>query len=353
MLPPLRRPASPSSLLTCACAALLLATAVRAEPAKDATLAIASIDARGGASADQAALLSDLFTATLVNDGKIRVVERAQIAKVMKEQALAQIQIGKLANARWVVVASVAAEGKGLILSARAIDSTTAQIAFADSLKIASSEQLSAAARQLARKLQDKLVGSATAGGEVVGDFDPSLVKEAARQLARLLAVRFPKVEGRLAEVIPDGTASCHFPDWRSEFAGQRFTVAGIDSVTGQELEKGIFLLKNISDKGCTGRIKSGGADEISNGDVLRSRPLKVAMDPLRVGPGTDPAMGKVFSAETAESLKNQGAFDVSSEAQVQLVGSISGGKGHRVIEVQALEKSGTVLQRWDLTGGF
>lgn len=367
MLPALPAPASLPRLLSwalLACAAF--AVAARAEPARDATLAIASVEARGGASADQAATLSDLFTATLVNDGKIRVVERSQIARIMKEQALAQsgmmsddaqIQIGKLAGARWMVVATVASEGRGLLLSVRAIDSTSAQIAFADSLKLGSSDQLSAGARQLARKLQDKLVGSSTslaAGGEAVGDFDPTLVKEASRQLARLLAVRFPKVEGRLREVIPNGSSSCRFPDWRSEFPGQHFTVAGIDSVTGQELEKGIFLLKVISDKGCSGRIKSSGADEISDNDIIRSQPLKVAMDPLRVGPGTDPAMGKLFSDETAESLKNQAAFVFSTgEAQVQLIGSISGAKGHRIIEVQALEKGGAVLQRWDLTGAF
>jgi hypothetical protein len=366
MFPPLPAPASLPRLFSgalLACAALT--AAARAEPAKDATLAIASVESRGGASADQAATLSDLFTATLVNDGKIRVVERSQIAKIMKEQALAQsgmmsddaqIQIGKLAGARWMVVATVANEGRGLLLSVRAIDSTSAQIAFADSLKLGSSDQLSAGARQLARKLQDKLVGSSTAaaGGEAVGDFDPTLVKEASRQLARLLAVRFPKVEGRLREVVPNGTSSCKFPDWRAEFQNQHFTVAGIDSVTGQELEKGIFLLKVISDKGCSGRIKSSGADEISDNDIIRSQPLKVAMDPLRVGPGTDPAMGKLFSDETAESLKNQAAFVLSpGDAQVQLIGSISGAKGHRIIEVQALEKGGAVLQRWDLTGTF
>jgi hypothetical protein len=365
MLPPPRTDARLLRTLSralLAAAALLGAAAAGAEPVKDATLAIASVDARAGATADQASLLGDLFTATLVNDGKVRVVERAQIAKVMKEQALAQsgmmsddaqIQLGKLVGARWMVVAAVAVEGRGFVLSARAIDSTSAQIAFADSIKLASSDQLSAGARQLARKLQDKLVGSATAGGEAVGDFDPTLVKEAARQLARLLAVRFPKVEGRLREVVPDGSSSCRFSDWRSTFAGQRFTVAGIDSVTGQELEKGIFLLKNISDKGCSGRVKSTGADEISDNDVLRSLPLAVSLDPLRVGPGTDPAMGKLFSEETGESLKNQAAFKVTSDAQVNLVGSISGGKGHRVIEVQALEKGGAIIQRWDLTGSF
>ena len=353
-----KRSAATLLVLTC------IAAGARAEPARDATLAIASVENRSGATADQAALMGDLFTATLVNDGKIRMVERAQIARVMKEQAMAQsgamsdevqIKVAQLVGAHWIMIASVQGDGSGQVLSARAIDSSSGNVVFADTLKLANADQFSAGVRQLARKLQDKLVGSDTAGAaaDAVGDFDPSLIKEASRQLARLLAVRFPRVEGKLVEVIPNGTASCAFPDWKLLFANERFIVAGMDSVTGQELEKGIFLLKTVSDTGCSGRIKSGGPDEISNGDVLRSRPLKIAMDPLRVGAGTDPAMGKLFSDEARESLKNQAAFDLSGDAQVSLIGSITGGKGHRVIEVQALEKGGAVIQRWDLTGTF
>jgi Curli production assembly/transport component CsgG len=355
-------------------ATLLLATAalaapLRADPATgpaaDATLAIAGIEARSGATQDQAALVADLLTATLVNEGKLRVVERAQIARVMKEQALAnsgamsdevQIKLAQLVGARWLLLGALQAEGRGFIVSGRAIDSSTAQIAFADSVKVATADQLSAGARQLARKLQDKLTGSKSAqtSGEAVGDFDPAQIKEAARQLARLLAVRFPKVQGKLKEVLPNGTSSCRFADPRQAFVNQRFIIGGIDSVTGQAQEKGIFLLKVLDEKGgCSGRYKSSGADEISDGDTISSVTLKVSMDPLRAGPGTDPEMGKVFSDESRESLKNQGAFDLTGEAQVALVGSISGSKGHRVIEVQALEKGGAVIQRWDLTGTF
>jgi hypothetical protein len=341
-----------------------LSLAVQAEPAKDATLAIAAFDARGRATADQASLVSDLLTATLVNDGKLRVVERAQMAKVMKEQTLSasgimsdevQIKVAQLVGARWIMIGSIQNEGAGYVLTARAIDSSSAQVAFADTLKLGSADQISAGARQLARRLQDKLTGSSSAkqSGEAVGDFDPSIIKEMGRQFARLMAVKFPKVEGHLKEVLPNNTSGCRFSDPKSVFQNQRFNIVGVDSITGQGVEKGIFLVTVINDRGCSGKYKGGGAEEIVDNDVIKSLPLTISMDPLRVGPGADPEMGKLFSDEAKDSLKNQAAFEVTDSPQVTLVGSISGGRCHRVIEVQALEKGGAVIQRWDLVGTF
>jgi hypothetical protein len=282
----------------------------------------------------------------------------------MKEQALSdsgamsddvQIKIAQLVGAHWIMLGSVTPDGQGYILTARAIDSTSAQIAFADSVKAGAPDQLSAAARQLARKLQDKLVGGSTAksSGDAVGDFDVKMIKEMGRQFARLIAARFPKVEGRLKEVLPNNTSSCRFNDVSRVFANQRFLIVGNDSVTEQQLEKGIFVVKSISATGCSGRYKSGGMDEIVDNDVIKSVPLKIGMDPLRVGPGADPEMGKLFSDEGRDSLKNQAAVELSEEPQVTLVGSISGGRGHRNIEVQALEKGGEIIQKWDLVGTF
>src|SRR5437773_922746 len=105
--------------------ALLLA---QAAPAKDPTLtlAIASVEARGGADADDATEMNDALVALLVGDGRVRVVERQQLAKVMKEQALSQsgvmsdevqIKMAQLVGARWIAVGSVQKKGKSYILS--------------------------------------------------------------------------------------------------------------------------------------------------------------------------------------------------------------------------------------------
>lgn len=358
-------PSPTAARLASLCAVALLSQAAAAQTGgKDSTLAVAAIEARSGASGDTAARFGDLLTATFVNDGKLRVVERAQIARVMKEQALAssgvmsdevQIKVAQLVGARWIMIGSIQGEGRGYALALRAIDSTSAQVAHADTQKVGSGEQLEAAARAMARRLQDKLLGTRTAaaGGEVIGDFDPSLIKEASRQLARLLSGRFPKVEGKLMNVLPNDTSSCRFPDTRGLFKGERFELAGYDMVTEQTIVKGFFLLTEISDRTCSGRIKKTAPGDVSDGDLVRSLPLKVAMDPLEVGPGVDKVMGKMFSDETKESLKNAANFDLNGEPQVILTGRIVGGKGARAIEVQAQDKAGNVIQRWDLTGTF
>ena len=113
---------------------LTLALPAFAQPApgSDKTIAIASVDARGGATADEADEMSDALTSQLVADGRVRVVERQQIAKVMKEQALsqsglmsdeAQVKLAQLLGARFIAVAAVQGRGKSLLLSLRAMDS--------------------------------------------------------------------------------------------------------------------------------------------------------------------------------------------------------------------------------------
>jgi|GEM_PF-1681693 len=338
-------------------------SSARAEPAADATLALTAFEARAGVTADDAALVADLVTATLVNDGKLRIVERAQLAKVMKEQALAasgamsdqaQIKVAQLVGAHWIFVGSLQGHKKGYALSGRAIDSSSGQVAFADSVPIESKDLLSAGARQLAHKLQDALVGGKKTASTNLDDYDVPQLKEAARQLAQAIAARFPKIEGHLVEVLPNNSASCHFADPKSAFNGERFAVSGHDSVTEQMAEKGYYLVTEVSERGCNGRLRPSGHDEISNGDLIRSLPLKVSMKPLEVGAGTDPQVSEILSKECAESLKNQPGFELADAPQIALVGRIGGARGHRVIEVQALDaKSRTVLQRWDLTGSF
>src|SRR3989442_712217 len=175
-----------ATLLLC-----LAAFSAAAEPPKDRTLAIAAIEARGGASADLASMAEDALTAQLVSDGALRVVERQQLARVMKEQALAQsgamsdevqIELAKLVGARWIAVGAVKQTGRGYSLSLRAMDSNTAQVAFADSVKVGSDEQVEDGARQLALRLEAKLSGGkAPEGAQAVGNFDPGEVKDLAR----------------------------------------------------------------------------------------------------------------------------------------------------------------------------
>ena len=102
------------------------------------TVAIAEVTARGNADADMASEVNDALTDQLVSDGRFRVVERQQIAKVMKEQMLAQsgvmsdevqIKVAQLVGARFIVLGSVGTKGRSYALSLRALDSTSAQVA--------------------------------------------------------------------------------------------------------------------------------------------------------------------------------------------------------------------------------
>src|SRR5258708_20654851 len=103
----------------------------------------------------------------------------------MREQALSQsgamsdevqVRLAQLVGARWIVVGSVQKKGRSLILSLRALDSSTAQVAYAENLKVGSEEQIEAGAKQLARKMEYKLGGAGAPGStqapnEGGGDF--------------------------------------------------------------------------------------------------------------------------------------------------------------------------------------
>ena len=309
--------------------------------------------------------MGDALTAQLVSDGSLRIVERQQMARVMKEQALSQsgamsdevqIKLAQLVGARWIVVGAVQGAGRSLALSLRAVDSSTGQVVFADTLKVGSQDQVDGGARQLARKLETRLVGakagSAQAAGEVVGDFDTGQVKDSARALARSLAMRFPKITGKVVDSLPDGTATCSFGN-AQPFAGQFFEVSGRDEVTETDLKKGFFLLRNISPTGCAGKIKRNGPGEISAGDSLTSVPIKIGVDPLVAGAGAQPELARLLSDETREALKTSPQFSVADKGQLTALGRVTGPRGHRVVEVQIVDKGGTVVQRLEQPGTF
>src|SRR5436305_10089838 len=159
------------------------------------TVAIAEVTARGNADADMASEVNDALTEQLVAGARLRVVERQQIAKVMKEQMLAQsgvmsdevqIKVAQLVGARFIVLGTVGTKGRSYVVSLRALDSSSAQVAFSESLKVGTEEQIEAGSKQLARRLSDKLLGpaastSAQVSAEPLGDFDAAQVKDAAQ----------------------------------------------------------------------------------------------------------------------------------------------------------------------------
>jgi len=353
---------SPLRLLSAALIPGLLASAARAEPAAAQTIAIAAVEARGGASADQAAEMNDALLSQLVSGGKLRVVERQQMARVMKEQALSQsgamsdevqVKLAQLVGAKTIAVGAVQGSGHGYLLSLRAMDSSSAQVVFADNLKIGSGEQLYAGSKQLAQRLEAKLTGAAlAAGADAVGDFDAGQVKDSARAVARALSAQFPKISGRVADYLPDGSATCSFGNAKP-FEGQFFEVTGRDDVTESVVRKGFFVLKTFNPRGCAGRVKRDGPGEVVSGDSLTSAPLKFALDPLQPGAGADATVAKLFSDELLGALKGSPTLTLAAEPQLNAVGRVTGPRGRRTIEIQVMDKGGNVVQRLEQSAVF
>jgi len=331
-----------------------------------ASLAIAEVRARGNVDSDDADEFNDALVAQLVSDGRVKVVERQQIAKVMKEQALAQsgvmsdevqVKVAQLVGARWIVLGSVAAKGRGLVLSLRALDSSSAQVAYAENLKVGNEDQIEAGARQLARKMTDKLLGPAAAGSQaqasndVVGDFDASQVKDGARMVARNLALKFPKVTGKLINVIPNGTSSCQLDG--QAFQGEFFEVSARDDVTGQSAKKGYFLLSAYGQNGCSGRVKKDGGNPIVDGDTVTSMPIKISVEAVEAGPGTAPELARLVQDEVRNALDGMPQFQVSNEPQLTATGRVSGPRGNRTVDLQVIDKNGNALQKVSVTAPF
>ena len=349
--------------------ALLAVPAVAFAQAQGApTVAIAEVRARGNADSDMASDVNDALTDQLVSDGRFRVVERQQIAKVMKEQALAQsgvmsdevqVKVAQLVGARFIVLGSVGTKGRSYVLSLRALDSTSAQVAFSETLKVGSEEQIEAGSKQLARKLADKLAGPSAGGsaqssasGDVLGDFDAAQVKDGAQAAARSLALRFPKVTGRIVNALPNGTASCSF-DSGEPFKGEFFEVSGHDDVTEQDARKGYFLLGSWSRSGCSGRIKREPGGIIEDGDTLTSLPVKIGVEALQPGPGTPPELASLVATELRAALDSFPQFQIAPDPQLTATGRVSGPRGRRSIEVQVIDKSGTVIQKVNVPTSF
>jgi len=345
-------------------AALLAPAAAAFAQGGPPTLAIAEVTARGNVDPDLASEMDDALTDQLVAAGRLRVVERQQIAKVMKEQTLAQsgvisdevqIKVAQLVGARWIVLGTVAAKGRSYALSLRALDSSSAQVAFSQTLKVGSDEQVEAGAKELARRLEEKLLGAgpaAQASNDVVGDFDAAQVKDAARALARSLALRFPRLTGKLVNALPNGTASCTF-DSGEPFKGEFFEISGLDDVTEQDTRKGYFLLSAYSRNGCSGRIKREPGGVVEDGDTLTSMPLKIGVEAVQPGPGTQPELASLLATELRAALDSLPQFQLATDPQLTATGLVSGPRGRRSVDLQVLDKSGTVVQKLSLPASF
>jgi hypothetical protein len=331
------------------------------------TIAIAEVVARGNVDPDLASDANDALTDQLVGDGRFRVVERQQIAKVMKEQTLAQsgamsdevqIKVAQLVGARFIVLGTVSIKGRSYAVAVRALDSSTAQVAFAETLRVGSEEQIEAGSKQLARKLAEKLAGpgavasQSSAPADLVGDFDPAQVRDGAQAVARSLAMRFPRLTGRIVNALPNGTASCSF-DSGEPFKGEFFEVSGRDDVTEQDSRKGWFLLSSWSRNGCSGRFKREGAGIVEDGDTLTSVPVKISVEAVQPGPGAQAELATLLASELRAALDSYPQFQLTTDPQLTATGRVSGTRGRRSVELQVVDKTGAIVQKVNVLTPF
>jgi hypothetical protein len=300
------------------------------------------------------------MTAALVADGRLRLIERQDLRRVMKEQALSQsgavgndvqIKVGQLLGAKWVAVVKVKADGGGWALQANVLETNSGAIVAAESVRIANQRELENGSKRLAVQTANRLSGTKVA----INDFDPVMVREAGRGLSQLLSRRLPTLEGRIVEWLPTGTATCQLPH-EGGFEGQRFEITGYDEITEQVRRKGLFLLTAYGSGQCNGRLRVEPGSPVEDKDKLKSLPVKIALEPLERGEGAEAEMARQLFEETKAFLKLQPNFEVTSPAEAQLSTSarISGPRGKRAVQVQIVNvKTGAVIRQLDLVGTF
>jgi len=112
-------------------------------------------------------LVSETFTSALVNSSAFRIIERAQLDKVIKEMEFSQtgfietsnaVEIGKMLHADAIITGSVALLGKKIQLNARIIDIESAYVISAETRTTDYSlENVSKIAREIVASLSQKL----------------------------------------------------------------------------------------------------------------------------------------------------------------------------------------------------
>jgi len=113
---------------------------------------------------------SEILRTELGGRGRYRIIERAQLVRVMEEQSLqisgvadeqAVVEIGKLLGAKMVVVGSLVRTGKTFTLNSRFIDVETAEVKKSQNIRGNSEDEISNMCSSLAKIISDDDLRSA------------------------------------------------------------------------------------------------------------------------------------------------------------------------------------------------
>ena len=111
--------------------------------------------------------------------------------------------------------------------------------------------------------------------------------------------------------------------------------------------------MKSISGQGCSGKAKREPGAAITKGDSLNALPLKINLESLEPGPGTQPELAKLLADETRSALDTVPNFQVANDPQLTAIGRVSGPRGRPTVELQVVDKGGNVVQKFDLPASF
>lgn len=119
-------------IFVCVCALLSLCAGAGAKP----NCAVATFEARGAVSVDDAITLSDWLESELIELNQFSMVARTQMAKIVDAQKLSMacdsadsaIELGRLLSARYIVFGSASKVGSTYVLIATLADVETAEL---------------------------------------------------------------------------------------------------------------------------------------------------------------------------------------------------------------------------------
>lgn len=134
-------------------------------PAERITMAIMDLQAQG-VSATESLVITDLLKNAIIVTNAFRIVERGNIQQVMGELGFQQtgcteqecaIKIGKLLNAKKILIGTVGKLGETFIITIRMVDVEKGEVEYSDKERSSTIEETEIAVEKLAQKLARRL----------------------------------------------------------------------------------------------------------------------------------------------------------------------------------------------------
>jgi len=130
---------------------------------KERTLAVGGFEPQN-VSAGDAGVIADMFRNEIIREGSFNVVEKANMDKILQEQAFQQsgcttqecaVKLGKVLNVRYLVVGSFGKLLENYVINIRVVDVESAKAVYSDSAENLSSSGVSAAVHGLSARLTE------------------------------------------------------------------------------------------------------------------------------------------------------------------------------------------------------